>query len=63
MILADEDHSKLADYPILPGVTAKLMQTKGWRSTVSVGCKHCVPNPRKSSTARVGNPVSDFPHA
>ena len=52
-ILADEELVKFSDYLFLPGVTAKLMtaddQTKEWRSSKYFGCKHCIPNPRKSS--------------
>jgi len=57
MILADEELVKFSDYPVLPGIAAKLVQTndqaKEWRSKVSVGCKHCISNPRKSPTACV----------
>ena len=62
MILADEELVKFSDYPVLPGVTAKLVQAndkaKEWRSNVSVGCKHCIQNPRKSSAMWVVNGVS-----
>jgi len=57
MILADEELVKFADYPVLPGVTAKLVQAndqaKEWRSKVLLGCKHCISNPRKPSSVWV----------
>ena len=62
MILADEELVKFSDYPVLPGVAAKLVQVndqaKEWRSKVYIGCKHCISNPRKSSAVWVGNVVS-----
>jgi len=64
MILVDEELVKFSDYPVLPGVTAKLMRTDGqakeWRSSVYFGCKHCIPNPRKSYAVWMGNLVSDL---
>jgi len=55
MILADEELVKFSDYPVLPGVTAKLVRTndkaKEQRRKVRIGCKHCISNPRKSSAA------------
>ena len=51
MILTDEDLTRFADYPLLPGITAMFMKTADQaaklRSKVYFGCKHCVPNPRK----------------
>ena len=62
MILPDEELVKFSDYPVFPGVTAKLVepsnQAKEWRRNVTVGCKHCISNPRKSSAVWVGNIVS-----
>lgn len=53
MILTDEELVKFSDYPVLPGVVAMLMkadeEAKELRSKARFGCKHCVPNPRKSS--------------
>ena len=53
MILTDEELAKFSDHPVLPGVVKMLMRTneeaKKWRGKVYFGCKHCVPNPRKSS--------------
>ena len=64
MILADEELVKFSDYPVLPGVTAKLMQADGqakeWRSSVYFRCKHCIPNPRESHTIWIRNLVSDL---
>lgn len=66
MILSDEELVKFSDHPVFPGVTAKLMRTdeqaKGWRNTVSVGCKHCIPNQCKPCAVRVWYLVSDFAH-
>ena len=62
MILADEELVKFSDYPVLPGITTKLVQAndqaKKWRSRVLVGCKHCISNPRKYSSVWVGNVAS-----
>jgi len=66
MILADDELVKFSVYPVLHGVTAKLTQAndqaKGWRTGISLGCKHCISNPRKSSVVWVGNILSYLVH-
>lgn len=53
MILTDEELAKFSDYPVLPGIVTMLTRTneeaKKRRGKAYFGCKHCVPNPRKSS--------------
>lgn len=49
MILADEELVEFSDYPVTPGITARLTradkQMKERRSNRCFGCKHCILNP------------------
>lgn len=68
MLLTDEELVKFSDYPAIPGITARLMQTnkqmKERRKNTCFACKHCVTNPRECwAICMNGETLFDFAHA
>ena len=57
MVLADEELTKFSDYPVTPGITAQFtktdQKTMEQRRNPYFSCKHCIPNPRKSTAMSV----------